>query len=432
MKRGRLVFVLALLLAGGALAEQRFPPPQFESDYELPATTTPHPRPAAMEYVDVAVLAAALAAASWLTLKVRSRRWIVVLMIFSLAYFGFYRRGCVCSVGAIGNVITAVFDAGYALPAGVLLFFVLPLAFTLFFGRSFCAAVCPLGALQDIVLLKPVQVPTALEGALRLGAFLYLGLAVLMAATGSAYIICQYDPFITVFRHSGNLNMWVLSGAVLALAVFVGRPYCRFACPYGLLLRQAGRLSRRAVTITPDQCIRCRLCEGSCPFGAITPPTEEWPASDFKKSKRRLGWLIVLLPVPVFLCGWAGAKSHTFLAGANAQVRLERQVRAELAGAAVERTEASKAFWGSGQSVDELRANVASIKSRFYYGSWLLGAFVGLAAWAELIKCSIRWRRSDYQAHRAGCVGCGRCFAYCPREQVRRKSKGIQSRQAKE
>ncbi|MHC5086583.1 MAG: 4Fe-4S binding protein, partial [Planctomycetota bacterium] len=40
-----------------------------------------------------------------------------------------------------------------------MVFFFSPLVFTLFFGRSFCAAVCPLGVIQDLVLLRPLKVP---------------------------------------------------------------------------------------------------------------------------------------------------------------------------------------------------------------------------------------------------------------------------------
>ena len=92
-------------------------------------------------------------------------------------------------------------------PVSALAFFMLPLVFALFSGRSFCAGVCPHGALQDLVLLKPLKVPLWLEHGLGILPFVFLGAGVLFAATGSAFIICQYDPFIPIFRLSGRSLM---------------------------------------------------------------------------------------------------------------------------------------------------------------------------------------------------------------------------------
>ena len=50
----------------------------------------------------------------------------------------------------------------------------------------------------------------------------------------------------------------------------------------------------------------------------------------------------------------------------------------------------------------------------------VFGAFVGLVVGLQLIAFTIRRQRKDYEADRASCVACGRCFAYCPRERVRR------------
>src|SRR5208283_5141470 len=168
---------------------------------------------------------------------------------------------------------------GYAVPLGVVAFFVLPLVVALFAGRSFCAGVCPHGALQDLVLLKPVKVPPWLEQALSVLPYIYLGAGILFAATGSAFIICEYDPFISVFRLSGRFLIVGAGVALLVLGMFVVRPYCRFLCPYGALLKLAASVGKwRVQVLTKDDCIRCRLCEASCPYGAIrgpalTPPT---------------------------------------------------------------------------------------------------------------------------------------------------------------
>jgi NAD-dependent dihydropyrimidine dehydrogenase PreA subunit len=50
-------------------------------------------------------------------------------------------------------------------------------------------------------------------------------------------------------------------------------------------------------------------------------------------------------------------------------------------------------------------------------GAWF-GAYVGLVIGVKLIYLAVRRRREDYQPDRSGCVSCGRCFWYCPEEQV--------------
>lgn len=417
------ILLLWLLCSGPALSVQRFPPPDFETDHTLPTATQPSARAWEFEVLDVAVLVAALSLASWLVLKKRSRRWILLLMLISLAYFGFWRKGCVCSIGAIGNVSLGVCDASYVIPWPVLAFFVLPLVFTLFFGRSFCAAVCPLGAVQDVVLLKPLNIPPWLETTLRLLGWLYLSAAVLLAVTGSAFIICRYDPFIAFFRLSANPAIWVISFSLLVIAIFVGRPYCRFLCPYGLILRQMSRISKYRVTITPDECIHCRLCEDACPFGAIEKPTVEWPRSEYPRGRKRLVLLIVLFPVFIAAGIGIGYALHPKLAMNHPTVSLAHRVKLEQAGVYEESIDQSKAFYSSGQTLEQLYKLSDKKQEQFALGSALMGGFVSMIIGGTLLANSIFWKRSEYEAHRAGCVACGRCYNYCPRHRKWLKNK---------
>jgi len=446
----RLVYIIIgtaflLLSSGIASGFERFPPPDFESGYEQPTPANPAPRRNIYEYVDTAVLLAALSLSSYLVLRTRSRRAILALCVFSLFYFGFWRKGCVCPIGAIQNIALSVFDRDYAVPLTVMLFFLLPLVFTLFFGRTFCAAVCPLGAIQDVVVLRPISVPEWLEGGLRLFAYVYLAAAVLFAATGSAFVICRYDPFISFFHLSGNFHLLILGGCFLLVGVFVGRPYCRFVCPYGVILRQLSRISKWKVAITPHQlsssessepapgrqrhssgsigagCIKCRLCEDSCPFGAIRAPTADWPAHDYNRSKKRLAFLIILLPVLVFSSGWIGYALRPVTSRVHATVRLADRIYLEETGQAEETTDASSAFRGTGKDIQELYAEALDIQAGFGLGGWLAGGFVGLVLAGKLIAVSLQRRRTDYQADRAGCLACGRCFEYCPQEHAKRK-----------
>jgi polyferredoxin len=209
---------------------------------------------------------------AWIVLKRRNRKWLLGLTVASLAYFGFYREGCICPIGSIQNVTVALADPKYSIPIVVTLTFFLPLVVTIFFGRAFCGGVCALGAIQEIVLLHPITVPRRLDRALGLLRYVYLGLAIFFAlrpALAREFLICRFDPFVGLFRRTGQPHMLIAGGLLLGAGMFVGRPYCRYLCPYGGILSLCTRLARRGVTITPDKELDCGLCTGACPYGAI-------------------------------------------------------------------------------------------------------------------------------------------------------------------
>jgi NAD-dependent dihydropyrimidine dehydrogenase PreA subunit len=240
--------------------------------YKTPAVQKPPPRDYWLQVMDVVLLAAAMGVSVWIVLSRRSRQWLVALSIGSLAYFGFYREGCICPIGSIQNVAVAFIDPKYSIPMVVTATFFLPLAVALFFGRAFCGGVCALGAIQELVLLKPVQVPHRLDRALGLLRYVYLGVALFFAlkpALARDFLICRFDPFVGFFRRTGSTHMLLLGGGFLLAGMFIGRPYCRYLCPYGGLLAWCSRLSKRGVTITPDKELDCGLCTDACPYGAI-------------------------------------------------------------------------------------------------------------------------------------------------------------------
>lgn len=424
MNRWIVATICLAMVAGASWGTQRFRPPDLGEQYAAPSQPAPAARTQAMEYVDLAVLAGALALSAHLALRTRRRAGAFVLMLAALAYFGFYRAGCICPIGSIQNVALALADPSYAVPMVAVLFFVLPLATALFFGRAFCASVCPLGAIQDLLLLRPVLLPSWLEAALRLPAHVYLALAIVVVANGGGFLICRYDPFVAFFRFAGSLPMLILGVCVLLVAVFIGRPYCRMFCPYGVLLGWASRLSRRRVTITPDECIRCRLCEKSCPFGAIREPNAEPGVPTPRPSRARLAGLLAMTPLLLVLGAWGGWRLGAELAGLHPQVALDDRIGLEDAGAVSGLTDASKAFREAERDSESLHAEAGQIIRRFQAGTLAAGVYVALVVAGGLVRQSISRRREDYEADRASCLACGRCFAYCPREQVRRGTVG--------
>lgn len=416
----KIVILLFIILSGiqftAAIAQQRFPKPEFESGHTQPPTIMPEARSALLEYLDIFVLLASLSFVTWLVLKKRSRIGVFWMSVFSIIYFGFFREGCVCSVGSLQNIVLAIFNPDYNIPISVIVFFTVPLLFTLFYGRTFCAAVCPLGAIQDFFLLRPVNMKSWLQSVLGMIPYIYLGLSVLYAATSTDFIICRYDPFIGIFRFNATFMMFALGGAFLLISVFIGRPYCRFFCPYGVLLNLTSRLSKRHLTITPAACIQCRLCEDSCPFGAIDKPEEAKTVESRRTIIKRYSWLIILIPVVMFIGGWTVASFHETLAKVNPKVRLASIILETPEVLDKDTSLDIDAFKDSGQSSAELFTEAASIVSDFYVGGWILGAFLGLVFGLTLTQLTIIRFRTDYTPNKGTCFSCARCVDYCPVE----------------
>jgi len=411
----RLLSVLWLCCWPAVLfAAERFPPPEFDNGYLIPTSQYPLPRAAWFAWLDTGLLLLALSASAYFALRARSRRGVVGVMLASLAYFGFYRHGCICPIGAIQNVTLAVADHSYALPVMVAAFFLLPLLFALFVGRAFCAGACPLGAIQDLVLLKPVRVPAWLEHALGLLAYVYLGAAVLFTATGTLFLICKYDPFVAFFRLGGSGPMLLVGTVMLVIGVFVGRPYCRFLCPYGVLLRWLAPLARWRVSVTPTTCVQCRLCENVCPFGIIRYPTPD--NAPRREGKSRLALLLVLLPVFLLAGGGLGYLGSGVLADYQPNVRLLRLLHESEGKKADDLPLEVQAFHQLMSSREQVEARAVETRRQFATGGLLLGLWIGLLVGLKLISLSIRRKRTDYEPDQAACFACARCYRYCPQE----------------
>lgn len=408
-----LCFMFLFVAIGSVFAEFRFPMPEFSTGYEHPAVHTPAPDNSMVGW-DVLVLILSLSLASFLILKRRKRREIFLLTLFSMIYFGFVRNGCVCSVGSVQNIIAGIFDSTYGVPVTVLIFFAAPLVFALLYGRVFCAAVCPLGAIQEAVAVKPVKVPPAVEKVLSVFPYIYLGLMVLSVALGAGFIICQYDPFVGFFRMGAGFGMMIFGAVMLLLGIVVARPYCRFLCPYGVLLNWCSKLSFRHAVITPSDCIKCNLCADSCPYNAINEPTLEEAPETRRKGAWRLGFLVLMIPVLMLLGLGVGSLLKEPLSRMHPTVQLAERVAGEELGRFEGTNVESEAFRGSDQPIEELYAEAVGIKEQFGVGGKWLGVFVGLVIGGKLISFSIFRRREGYEPDRGTCVSCGRCFKYCP------------------
>ncbi len=222
------------------------------------------------------------------------------------------------------------------------------------------------------------------------------------------------DPFVGIFRLDAPYTMVVFGVLLLLAGIFINRPYCRYLCPYGVLLNIFSRFSNRHLTITPAECTNCRLCEDVCPYDAILPSDIAKPVLEPKKERRRFLTYIVL--IPVFAAGGAvlfGNLSPVFT-GLNSDVRLAREIRAEIEDGIPALSQAAAGFKEAGSTEEELFEKETFIHDRFRRGSLWMGIFLGTSFGLSLVSLSTRTRRTDYVPHKGKCYSCGRCFRYCP------------------
>ena len=84
-------------------------------------------------YLDVVVLTGLLGLTCWLVYGRKKRKYLLIVLGVSLLYLGFYRSGCICPVGATGNVaMTLRYFKTTRISIFAALFFLIPLIFSFF------------------------------------------------------------------------------------------------------------------------------------------------------------------------------------------------------------------------------------------------------------------------------------------------------------
>ena len=397
-----------------AMCVARFPKPDFTSGYEYPDIVHGVPYELLWNVLDIVLLVGMMGLVVWAAYRKRSRSVILSMSIVSVAYFGFFRSGCVCSVGSIQNVVTALVDPGYHLPWYVLLVFLLPIVFALLFGRVFCSGVCPLGALQELVNVRNFRLSRAVSATLSMIPWIYLAFTILYAATRSQFLVCRLDPFIGIFRLGGDLGVLGFGIVLLVMSVFVGRPFCRFLCPYGALLSVFSGLSWKKPGITDKECINCALCSVSCPVDAIRAPQSSRTKEERRRGVKRIILFAVLLPVLTVAGSLLVGSQSDALSLAHKDVYLYELLLRQEANQELGEPLEVETFHALGGDKDELQAKVVSIRHDYKLYAYLTGALIGFVIGFKLLKWSLKRGRRSYEIDGARCTVCGKCFNYCP------------------
>ncbi|MDD9888782.1 MAG: 4Fe-4S binding protein [Gammaproteobacteria bacterium] len=234
-------------------------------------------------WMEVAILLVLLAMVMTAFLrKSAGIRWAT--LVFTLVYLGFMDGGFV-SVSHITNFVK-IGPSMFRSDLPQLLIIVFTVVTTLFWGRVFCSSLCPFGALQDFIAhLTPrhfqKELPAGIHDKAIYIKYLVLAFLIIMAISFTNLSLFQYfEPFGTIFYFSQSYVLWGILAAFILASIFVSRFYCRYACPLGAALGVMAFVSPWRIKRVP-QCDVCKVCEHSCPTGAI-----RGPKIDFKECVR--------------------------------------------------------------------------------------------------------------------------------------------------
>ncbi|NQT71278.1 MAG: 4Fe-4S binding protein [Chloroflexi bacterium] len=145
----------------------------------------------------------------------------------------------------------------------VLLMFVVA---TFVFGRVFCGYICPIGTLQELLYKLPVK--KLRISSRRIPIIIHFGVLI-------AFVVLATVFSIGLLKEIGLRDFYFLSltasfglvfTAFMVASIFVYRPFCRFACPYGAVLSLVATKSRFKMRQN-DDCINCKKpkCVAACP-----------------------------------------------------------------------------------------------------------------------------------------------------------------------
>lgn len=170
-----------------------------------------------------------------------------------------------------GTLVKKVHESSVALA-------VIAIALSVLFGPVICGWICPFGSVQEwfgsigrklFGKRYNTFVPVKIDKPLRYLRYAVLAWVSYMTIVTGKLFFQEYDPYYALF------NFWTgevaIGGALvlvatLLLSVFVERPFCKYACPYGAFQGVFNLFRVFGVKRVASTCISCKACDRACPM----------------------------------------------------------------------------------------------------------------------------------------------------------------------
>jgi len=186
----------------------------------------------------------------------------------------------VCPFGGVVSIYQYVTAGTYLhkIHESAIILMYIVFALALLVGPAFCGWVCPLGSFQEWVGKLGMRIsskmfnkyiPAGTDRYLRYLRYGVLIWVVYVTATSATLFFADYDPYYALFNFwTGEVAIsgLIILGVVLLASLFMERPFCKYACPYGAILGVFNLFRVFKIKRNISTCTDCKACDHACPM----------------------------------------------------------------------------------------------------------------------------------------------------------------------
>lgn len=186
----------------------------------------------------------------------------------------------ICPFGGVVSLYTFFTEGSFIQKIHQSSFVLMILVFltAILFGPVFCGWICPFGSFQEFISSIGRRIfkkrfnrfiPRRIDSVLRYLRYLVLIWVIIVSAYSVKLFFSDFDPYYALFNFwTGEVTLigFIILGIVIAASLFIERPFCKYACPYGALLGLTNLFRVFGIKRNVTTCISCKKCDTACPM----------------------------------------------------------------------------------------------------------------------------------------------------------------------